>query len=198
MKQLSLMVLTVLMAACVTSHRPSTQYDLGEFTTARPQTRMLTAKLVIREVAPPSWLRTRNVYYRLDYLAPPHPQRYATSQWLATPGELVTVRLREAVAAANAGFTLSNSESADAYLLRTDLEEFIQAFSSPAESHCIVRMRVSLWHPVDQILAEREFLIDVPASHPDAGGAAYCLASAVNRETADIIGWLSEKLAGAD
>jgi len=197
MKPIALMLITLLAAACVTSRRPSVQYDLGDFSAVRPQTALLSAKLVIREVVPPSWLRTRNIYYRLDYAAPPHPQRYASSQWLATPGELVTVRLREVVAAANAGFTLSSTDGADSYVLQTSLEQFIQAFPAPGESHCIVQMRASLWRAADQILAQREFRVDVPASHPNASGAADCLASAVNRESADIVAWLSTETAAA-
>jgi cholesterol transport system auxiliary component len=196
MKRLCLLVVTVLSAACVTSHRPPTQYDLGEF--AASQSRVLTATLIVREVIPPSWLRTRNIFYRLEYATPSHPQRYATSQWLATPGELVTLRLREAVASANAGFTLWTSNSEGAYVLQTTLEEFIQVFPSPADSHCIVQMRASLWRSGDQILAQREFRIEVPASDPTASGGAECLGSAVNRETADIIEWLREELASGD
>jgi ABC-type uncharacterized transport system auxiliary subunit len=190
------------LVGCVTSHPPPKQYDFGDFpairpaTAVRPATSALSVKLVIREVTEPSWLRTRDIFYRLDYAAPSSPRRYATSQWVATPGELVTLRLRDAVASANAGFTLTASSGPGGYLLQTNLEEFAQAFTEPAKSHCIVQLRVSLWNSAGQITAQRIFRIEMPAQTPDASGAATCLAAAVNLDADKIVQWLSNEVTG--
>ncbi len=72
-------------------------------------------------------------------------------------------------------------------LLQATLEEFTQAFTEPAKSHCIVQLRASLWKSADQIIAQRIFRIEMPAQSPDARGAATCLASAVNMDIDKIV-----------
>ena len=189
------MAVGALLVGCVASHSSSKQYDFGNFAAVRPAMGALAAELVIRDVVEPSWLRTRDIFYRLDYATPSRLQRYAMSQWVATPGELVTLRLRDAVAIANAGYTLTESNGSRGYLLHTSLDEFTQAFTQPARSHCIVQLRVSLWKSADQIAAQRVFRIELPAQTPDASGAATCLASAVNMEVDKIVQWLSSEMA---
>lgn len=184
------------LVGCVSSHPPPKQYDLGNFTAMRPATSALAVKLVIRDVTEPSWMRTRDIFYRLDYAAPGSPRRYATSQWVATPAELVTLRLRDAVASANTGYTLTASNGSGGYLLQATLEEFTQAFTEPASSHCIVQLRVSLWKSADQITAQHVFRIEMAAQTPDASGAATCLASAVNLDVGEIVPWLSGAVSG--
>jgi ABC-type uncharacterized transport system auxiliary subunit len=186
----------ILLVGCVASHPPPKQYDFGNFTATRPVTGTLAVRLVIRDVTEPSWLRTRDIFYRLDYAAPSSPRRYAMSQWVATPGELVTLRLRDAVASANAGYTLTASNGSGGYLLQANLEEFTQSFTQLAKSHCIVQLRVSLWKSADQITAQRIFRIEMPAQTPDASGAATCLALAVNMNVDEIVQWLSGEVSG--
>ena len=186
----------ILLVGCVTSPPPLKQYDFGNVTAMRPVTSTLAVKLVIREVTEPSWLRTRDIFYRLDYAAPSNPQRYAMSQWVATPGELVTLRLRDTVASANAGYTLTASNGSGGYLLQAALEEFTQVFTQPGTSHCIVQLRVSLWKSAGEITAQRIFRIERSAQTPDASGAAICLASAVNMDVDKIVQWLNGEVSG--
>jgi cholesterol transport system auxiliary component len=200
MKCLSLLTVAVLFAGCVTSRQPSRQqYDFGEFVAPSHGSSALAAKVFIRDVSQPSWLRTRDIFYRLDYLSPSRRQHYALSEWVANSGELVTFRLREAVASANAGFTLQTSTGVGAggYVLQANLEEFTQAFMTPVKSQCIVELRATLLRTADQIVAQRLFRIEIPAQTPDAIGAALCLASAVNQEADDIVEWLSNEVARA-
>jgi uncharacterized lipoprotein YmbA len=145
MKRALLIVAAMMLAGCVTSHQAPKQHDFGDFITPRQRSNALSARLVVRDVTQPSWLRTQDIFYRLDYASPARPQRYAMSQWVATAGELVTRRLRDKVASANAGFTLQASNGSEGYLLQANLEEFTQAFTAPAESRCIVQLSASLW-----------------------------------------------------
>jgi len=187
----------ILLSGCVASHPAPKQYDFGDPTAARPVTRPLAVDLVIRNVSEPSWLRTRDIFYLLDYAAGSNPRRYAMSQWVATPAELVTFRLKDAVTSANAGYTLTASSVAGGYLLQTTLEEFAQTFTEAAKSHCTVQLRVSLWKSADQITAQRVFRVEMPAQTADASGAATCLASAVNMDVDEIVQWLSSEVSGA-
>ena len=197
MKSAAWLAAVVLLVGCVTSHQPSKQqYDLGDFDALRHGSGALAVNAAIRDVNQPSWLRTRGIFYRLDYVAPSRPQRYALSEWVATSGELITFRLREAVASANAGLTLPTPTGAGSYVLQTDLEEFTQAFTAPAKSHCIVQLRATLSR-TDRVVGQRVFRIENPAQTPDANGAAVCLAAAVDRAADDIIEWLRNEVAGA-
>jgi ABC-type uncharacterized transport system auxiliary subunit len=184
------------LVGCVASPPPTKQYDFGNFQAMRPATSAFAVKLVIRDVTEPSWLRTRDIFYRLDYAAPSSPRRYSMSQWVATPGELVTLRLRDAVASANSGYTMTASNGSGGYLLQATLEEFTQAFTRPAKSHCIVQLRVSLWKTADQITAQRIFRTEMSAQTPDASGAATCLAAAVNMDIDKIVQWVSGEVSG--
>ena len=190
-------VAAILLSGCVTSLPPPKQYDLGNSTAVHPAENVLAVKLVIRDVTEPSWLRTRDIFYRLDYTEPSRPRRYAMSEWVATPGELITLQLREAIGFANAGYTLTSSNGSDGYLLQATLEEFTQAFAEAAESYCIVQLRVSLWKSADRVIAQRAFHIEMPAQTPNASGAAKCLASAVNMDIDEIVHWLSGEVAGS-
>jgi len=186
----------IVLVGCVASHPPPTQYDFGNFTAMHPATSALAVRLVIPDVSEPSWLRTRDIFYRLGYAEPSNPRRYAKSQWVATPGELVTLRLRDAVASANSGYTLTASNGSGGYVLQAVLEEFTQAFTEPASSYCIVQLRVSLWKAADQITAQHVFRIEMASQTPDASGAATCLASAVNGDVDEIVQWLSGAVSG--
>jgi cholesterol transport system auxiliary component len=198
MKCVVLLVAAALFGGCVTSHRLSKQqYDLGEFAASRHESGGLAVKVVIRDVSQPSWLRTKDIFYRFDYAAPSRRLHYATSEWVATAGELVTFRLQEVVAAANAGLTLPTSNGTSGYVLQTNLEEFTQIFTAPARSRCIVQLRATLWQMADQVVAQHLFRIEIPAPTPDASGAALCLATAVTGEADDIVRWLSDEVARA-
>jgi cholesterol transport system auxiliary component len=178
------------LAGCATFQTPPKQFDLGEFPAPEGRAAVFAASLIIPDVTQPRWIRTRDMFYRRDYEAPARPQRYTMSQWVATPGELVTLRLRQAVQSANSGFTLPASNGAGGYLLQVNLDEFTQAFSTPSASQCIVQLRAALWGADGQTVAEREFRLEIPAPTPDAGGAARCLAAAVDAESEQVVQWL--------
>ena len=198
MKCVFLLAAAVFLGGCVTSHRPSKQqYDLGEFGASGHGSSGLGVKVVIRDVSQPSWLRTRDIFYRFDYAAPSRRLHYATSEWVATAGELITFRLREVVADANEGFILPAPTDTSGYVLQASLEEFTQVFTVPTRSQCIVQLRVTLWRMAYQIVAQRVFRSDIPTQTPDASGAALCLASAVTGEADDIVQWLSDEVARA-
>jgi cholesterol transport system auxiliary component len=176
---------------CVASHPQPRQFDLGEFIAPGAPAGVLSANIIIPEVTQPSWIRSRDIFYRLDYEAPDRPHRYVLNRWVATPGEMVTLHLRQAVQAASRGFTLSVPNRVAGYVLQTDLEVFTQSFRTPQDSHCIVELRASLWKADGQIGAQRTFHVELAAPTPDAPGAVRCLVSAVDRESDEIIGWLA-------
>jgi len=178
------------LGGCVASHPMPRQFDLGDLPERDPRSGELAVNLIIPDVTQPSWIRTRDIFYRLDYESSARPQRYTLNKWVATPGELVTLRLRQALQSANRGFTVSAPNGVAGYLLQTNIDEFTQVFVTPKDSGCIFQLRATLWKPDGQIRAQRAFRLALPAPTPDAGGAARCLATAVDRENDEIIQWL--------
>jgi cholesterol transport system auxiliary component len=185
------------LTGCVSSRPALRQFDLGDFDALKDPPSTLATNLVVADVGQPSWMRTRDMFYRLDYEPLPRPQRYTINQWVATPGELVTLRLRQTVQGANAGFTLTTASVSSDYLLQSTLEEFTQAFTSPAGSQCIVQLSASLWNKDGHIVGQRVFRADIPAPTPNASGGAACLTSAVNRISDEIVQWLGTATATA-
>jgi cholesterol transport system auxiliary component len=185
------------LGGCVASHPVPKQFDLGEFTGQERPAGALAANLIIPDVTQPSWIRTRDIFYRLDYEASDRPQRYVLNQWVAPPGEMVTLRLRQVVQSANRGFTVSAPNGVAGDVLQTNIDEFTQSFSTPKDSHCIVRLRATLWRTDGLIGAQRVFELQMPAPTPDASGAARCLAAVVDRESDEIVEWLAGALTPA-
>jgi cholesterol transport system auxiliary component len=196
MMRRTLVATSLCLLGCVTSRPPPNQFDLGVYRAQRRPASVLAADFVVVDLTQPSWIRTRDIVYRLDYESPARPRRYALSRWVALPGELITLRLRQAVEAANAGFTLATPNGTGSYVLQTDLEEFTQVFSSPSRSQCIVQLRASLRRGDGRVIGQNVFHIEIPAPFPDARGAALCLASAVNLESDRIVEWMSAVVAG--
>jgi len=196
MRRVAPVAVSLWLVGCVTSQPPPQLFDLGTFQEQRRPSSVLAADFVIEDVTQPSWIRTRDIFYRLGYESPSRSHRYALSRWVAVPGELVTLRLRQAVEAANAGFTLPAPNGTDSYFLQANLEEFNQVFSAPSRSQCIVQLRVSLRRADGRVIGQDVFHIEMPAPTPDASGAALCLAAVVNRESDQIVQWMSAVVAG--
>jgi cholesterol transport system auxiliary component len=184
------------LVGCVSARPPPSLFDLGPFDEQRKPSSVLAADFVIEDVSQPTWIRSRDIFYRLGYESPSRAQRYAMSRWVAAPGELVTLRLRQAVQAANAGFTLPAPNGTDSYFLQANLEEFNQIFSAPSRGRCIVQLRASLHRADGRVIGQNVFHIEMAAPTPDASGAALCLAAAVNRESEQIVAWMSAVVTG--
>jgi cholesterol transport system auxiliary component len=185
------------LAGCVAAHAPPRQFDLGDFDAPENRPHILATNVIVADVSQPSWMRTRDMFYRFDYASPPRPQRYSINQWVASPAELVTLRIRQTVQAANTGFTLPAFSASGDYLLESSLDEFTQVFTTPADSQCVVQLRASLRRTAGQLIGQRVFRVETPAPSADASGAARCLALAVNRLSDEMVRWLSVATATA-
>jgi cholesterol transport system auxiliary component len=193
----ALIAMLLLLAACITGRSAplTTQYDFESVSDPVKSHIRLNATIAVLNVTAPSWVRTNALRYRLDYVTPANPQAYARSEWDAPPPELLTLRLRELIATANSGFTLSNLTSlTPGYRLDVVLQRFIQVFSSAHESHCVVAMSANLTGPGERVLSQRTFQADVPAPSADAPGAVYCLVHASDADLEQMLDWLGATL----
>jgi cholesterol transport system auxiliary component len=195
MMRLVVVALSLLLFGCV-SHRPTPalySFDAsGEPANAAVR---LHATIAIAAVTAPSWLRTDALVYRLDYQPAPRPIPYSLSEWQAPPAEMLTMRLRELIGAANSGFTLSRLDSdAVGYQLDVSLERFVQVFSRPGDSQCIVTMTATLLGPYDRLISQRTFNSERLAPSGDAAGGAHGLVQASNADLEQIVRWVAAAL----
>jgi cholesterol transport system auxiliary component len=195
MMRLSCVGLGLLLCGCVSQRPLSVHYDLEGIRDPSSGKPRLDATIAIPPIQAPSWLRSTALVYRLEYEPPAYPRAYALSEWTAPPGELLTLRLRERIAEANAGFTLPRlPEDAEAYRLEISLENFAQIFPSPDRSRCIVTLTATVLQHGDRIVAQHTFSSERRAPSANAAGAVEGLAAASDSDFEQIVAWLREKI----
>jgi cholesterol transport system auxiliary component len=188
-------LLPLLLSACATDPPLPLRYDFGRTPVPIQSQAHLDATIAIPPIASPRWLRTTALMYRLAYEAPAYPRAYARSQWIASPDELLTLRLRQWVEAENSGFTLRQlPNDSDAYSLEVSLDTFAQVFSSPGHSRCTVALRVTLVAQGNEVLAQRTFKTTRTAPSADALGGVQGLVDASDADLRKIVAWLAETL----
>ncbi len=189
-------VFALLLAGCAaTQPARVSAYDFDSAVVAPQAAARLDVPIAIPQVRAPSWLRGTELVYRLDYLVPAASRLYALSRWVAPPAELLTLHLRERVAAANSGFTVTGLDAdPQAYLLEVTLEEFTQAFESPTASRCMIQLRATLGEPGGRVLAQRTFRAERPAPSPDASGAVRGLVAATDASIDEVMSWVASNI----
>jgi cholesterol transport system auxiliary component len=125
--------------------------------------------------------------YRLAYKDTARLQPYADSRWAAPPAALLTLRLRQAIAAQmpEAG------GDARQYEVRVALEEFSQIFDAPGSSHVLLRASAKLISADDRsTFAEHTFAIEKKTPTADAQGAVSALTQASDEFIKELAHWL--------
>jgi cholesterol transport system auxiliary component len=84
-------------------------------------------------------LDTDSFVYRLKYADAQRTGSYADSHWTMSPAELLTQRLRAALA--SRGPVLTGADPGRAPMLQVDLTDFEQVFDAPEQSHGEVSAR---------------------------------------------------------
>jgi cholesterol transport system auxiliary component len=170
-------------------------YDFG-FDPSAPAPAALPAKLSLVEVSANSWLHTPAVLYRLAYRDGARLEPYALSRWSAPPAELLTQRLRLAMAAAGGSrFSMANEGIAADYALRIHLEAFEQVVRAPDDCRGVARVRASLAGADRKLRAQRLFQAERGCPSVDAPGAVRALGAAADALVADILQWVAQETA---
>lgn len=138
------------------------------------------------EVRGAEWLDSTAIQYRLAYAEAGRRRDYALARWAAPPAALVQQRLLRRLAAQPAGWGGARC------LLRVDLDEFSQVFSTPGASRGVVQARLAITDRAGNLLAERSLQVEENAASPDSGGGAAALAAAVERLAAGMLAWRGE------
>ena len=90
------------------------------------------------EVRAPLWFDTLGIDYRLAYAEPARLREYAMSRWAGPPALLIQQRMVQQLALSMPG------QSRTVCVLRFDISEFSQLFTTPQESVAVLQGRLLL------------------------------------------------------
>ena len=148
--------------------------------------------LALGDVQTSQALDSLAVLYRLDYADAQQLRPYAHARWSAPPAQLVRQRLSQVLSRDRT--VVNASESTVPLVLRVELEEFSQRFTSPAQSSGVIRLRVTLTRITpagERPVAQRSVVVQRPAPSLDAPGGVQALAAATEAAAQEIAQWLA-------
>jgi len=188
------------LTGCALPSKPvrSQTYDLGAPPPIAASAQAASAApLALEPVAAPPAIDGTQITYRLTYAdGGQQPRPYALARWAMTPPQLLTQRLRQALAARWP--VLDPDDAGLARLqLRVELDEFAQVFTAPHASEGVLRLRATAFAPGargPQLLGQRNIAVRKPAATPDAPGAAAALREATDEAVQQILDWLDALL----
>jgi cholesterol transport system auxiliary component len=181
--------LSLLIQSCTTP--TSTQhisYDFGTLPKSAEKT-PLTLSVSVAEVNAPSTLDSNAMLYRLRYDNEQQLHPYAQHRWSMPPAQLLTQRLKEQIAASGGTVVSVTDGVSDLPMLRIDLDEFSQIFTTPKQSHAQITMRASLMKR-NKLIAQRYFTFEQEAQSADASAGANAMKIAADTAIAGVILWL--------
>ncbi|WP_425452725.1 ABC-type transport auxiliary lipoprotein family protein [Trinickia dinghuensis] len=161
------------------------RYDLGPEKPVASPSPMTTLRLF--DVRAPASLDTDDILYRMSYADPRRTAAYANSHWTMRPAQLLTERVRGALA--SHGAVLGGGQAVTAPLLTIDLEQFEQVFDSESESQGVLTARATLTRN-GSLIAQQTFVARAPARMPNAAGGVQALADASDEFVAQLVAWL--------
>jgi cholesterol transport system auxiliary component len=192
----------VLVVAGCSSLKPQTRptvYDFGPGPVATlPTTRMgPLPTLVLAEVEASPAMDGSAILYRLAYSDAQQPRPYAHARWSMAPAQLLRQRLREHLSQRRAVLNAAQGVVAGkpAMILQLELDEFSQLFETSERSSGLVRLRATLGQGGQgavRLLAQRSFIVQRPATSPDAAGGVRGLTDAADAVVAEIGQWVQQ------
>ena len=206
---------SVLLGGCALPAKPTrpTMYDFGpgdvatqtETSPAPAAPTSALSPLALADVANVGGaLDNMAVLYRLSYTDAQQLRPYSKARWSMPPGQLLRQRLRErlgqhrVVLTASEGVALNRSQNTHLPLLRMELEEFSQVFSTPESSVGLVRFHATLAEITpagERLIAQRQFVVQRPARSADAPGGVRALTQASDAAIDELDQWLRQTLA---
>ena len=186
-----LAVLSVLMSGCATRSAPVNLYDFGPLDAVSANSTVTApAALSVAAIQVPAALNNQSMLYRLDYVNDMQPRSYAGSRWSMPPAQLLEQRLKARLAQAGT-VVLSGSEGANTLpVLRIEVDEVMQHFSSAQQSRAQLGLRATLFNG-RTLLAQKSFQQHAPAASADAAGGARAMANASDALIDELIVWLA-------
>jgi cholesterol transport system auxiliary component len=184
-----LLVASLLLAGCATPSAPQTLFDLGPLPVVAGVASALPA-LSIATVKSSAFLDNPRMVYRLAYANSQQPQQFANSRWTMAPAQLLEQRLKTRLGQAGSTVLAGSDGALNVPLLRVEVDDFTQVFTTPAQSSGQVTLRVAVYR-ARLLVAQKSFTQQRPATSADAAGGAQALAAASDGLITDVLGWLA-------
>lgn len=193
---LALLVLSgtlMTLTGCATRTAPANVYDFGPLSTigsnstATPGT---PPALAISAVQAPTALNNTFMLYRLVYANDLQPRSYKNSRWSMPPAQLLEQRLKARLAQAGIAVLAGGEGGNTLPLLRIEVDELIQNFSSAHQSDAQLALRATLFNG-RTLVAQKSFREHSAAASADATGGARAMANASDTLIDALIAWLA-------
>ncbi len=188
MKRL-LLVASLLLAGCATPSAPKILFDLGPLPAPGSVAGALPA-LSVASATSSSFLDNPRMMYRLAYASSQQPQQFANSRWSMAPAQLIEQRLKARLGQAGSTVLSGSDGALNVPLLRLEVDDFSQLFTTPTESTGQLTLRVAVFRG-RLLVAQKSFTQQRSATSADAAGGAQALAAASDDLITDVLGWLT-------
>lgn len=181
-----MLLLCLLVSACFTAGKRGgdnamATYDFGPAPVsllAEPRKQAMAV-----EVRAPLWFDSLGIDYRLAYVDASRLREYARARWAGPPAQLMQQRLMQQLGLSMAG------QGQTRCLLRVEIAEFSQVFSSPDSSKGVLKGRAQLLDRSRRQLAELDLNLEKSAPSQDALGGVRALTATVAQLVIDLQAW---------
>ncbi|MFZ6801608.1 ABC-type transport auxiliary lipoprotein family protein [Undibacterium sp. Di24W] len=184
--------LVLLFSACA-STEVQRSYDFGSNNKPPIGGQLATLKISLAEIQVPMNLEGSAMLYRLIYDNPQELRSYANSRWSMPPAQLLKQKIISRINQEGGTVTTGADGTSGLPILRIDLEEFAQHFSTLESSQVQLRWRASLINN-KQLLAQKVFSAQSNSGSPDAVGGARAMPQASDQAITELIVWLQTQL----
>lgn len=180
------------LSACSTATAPAMRhFDLGIPVTTNVEHNTKTQAIAIKlaEVESSPLLSSDAMWYRFTNKNAQELRSFAESKWSMQPAQLVQQNTHRFLM--QQGFLVVSSSDGikDLPLLKLNLDEFAQYFSSEQTSAAVLHIRANLIHK-QTLLAQQQFQIHIPSASADAAGGAQAMQLAQNQFMQELRTWL--------
>jgi cholesterol transport system auxiliary component len=191
---ITIAAMAAMLGACASKGQPTAQYDFGPLPAAAPALNAnagaAVGAIIVADVTGPAALETERMHYRLLYSDARQSRPYAYNQWVSTPAQLLTQRMKARLSQAGVKVLSTTDAAASATVLRMEVEDFAQNFDSATGSQGVVRLRASVFRN-HRLVDQKSFSASSAAPSADAAGGARALAESSDAVAADLITWLA-------
>lgn len=192
MRWLTCLIGCLLLAGCFTAGKRGGDAPLAIYDFGPPAASLLTAPRrtpLALDVRAPLWFDSMGIDYRLAYVDAARLREYTRARWAGPPAQLLQQRLTQQLDLSPSGLGQARC------LLRLEVTEFSQIFSSAKQSRGVVQGRAVLLDRARRTLAEMPVNLERPAETPDARGGVGALILAADQLAADLAVWERQQAA---
>jgi cholesterol transport system auxiliary component len=188
--KISLMLAAVALLQACAGAPQSTNYNYDFGAVSREQKlQPIAMTMSIADISAPGTLDGNAMLYRLQYDNQQLLRPYAQHHWSMPPAQLLTQRLKSRIAAAGGTVVGTTDGIADLPVLKIDLDEFSQVFTSATQSEAHISFRASVIRK-NKLIAQRYFNLGTTSDSADARGGAKAMQITADASITSMLAWL--------